>query len=64
MGTYADGKTNDHTAIQQSIDLCGENIETIIFDKGNYLCNDYIDIINVRNINIISTNSSIVCCSR
>ena len=60
LGAYADGKTDDHTAIQQSIDLCGENIDTIIFDKGNYLCNDYIDIINVSNINIIGNNSTII----
>lgn len=60
LGAYADGKTDDHTAIQQSINLCGENIDTIIFDKGNYLCNDYIDIINVSNINIIGNNSTIL----
>lgn len=61
VGAYGDGKNDDSKFINDAINLCdGENITNLVFEKGTYIANDYINVFNKNNIKILGNNSTIL----
>ena len=61
FGAYADGKNDDSNAISLAFKFAdGQNVKNIMFDKGNYLCNDYLCISNKTNISLLGNDSTLI----